>query len=170
MSSLKLIALDAEDLAVVSAHVQDGVLKVADMMFDRRGKRFAAVFNRFDWSDALGVMADGASDAKSKTEYRRVQSALRFDRVHSAKVQGIDLTAGGSVLSLLALQFTPAGPDRLDGSVLIQFSGNSAIKLEVECIEAELKDLGPAWQANGLPAHQGAADASQAHTQNSNSD
>lgn len=53
MDKLKLIALDAEDLAVVSAHLQDAVLKVADMAYLPREKRFAMLVNRFDWASVI---------------------------------------------------------------------------------------------------------------------
>ena len=53
MDKLKLIAFDAADLGVLSAHAQDAVLKVADMAFLPAEKRFAAILNRFDWPRAL---------------------------------------------------------------------------------------------------------------------
>ena len=85
MPELKLIAFDADDLAVISAHLQDAVLKVGDIAYLPRERRFAAVGNRFDWADAL-------TDAKAKTrDYVRRQTALRFERVLGAKLQGIDI-------------------------------------------------------------------------------
>ena len=51
MSELKLIALDAEDLSVLSANLQDAVLRIADIAYLPREKRFAAIANRFDWLD-----------------------------------------------------------------------------------------------------------------------
>lgn len=144
MSELKLIAFDAEDLAVVSAHVQDAVLQVGEMAYLPAAKRFAAVLKRFDWEKAI---ANGAGS------FERCQCALRFERVLAAKVSGIDLTRKSEVLSLLALQFEAAGPDDPAGSVTLVFAGGAAVRLDVECIEAELKDLGPAWRARGRPQH-----------------
>lgn len=144
MDKLKLIAFDAEDLAVVSAHVQDAILKVGDMAYQPRARRFAAVLSRFDWQAA----AKGG-----KVRPARRQAALRFDRVLGAKLTGIDLTRKADVLSLLALQFEAKGPDDPAGAVTLVFSGGSAIRLEVECIEAELRDLGPQWRARSKPKH-----------------
>ena len=53
MEPLKLIALDEEDLAVVSSLLQDAVLRVADMTYVPAQKRFAAVLNRFEWEKAV---------------------------------------------------------------------------------------------------------------------
>jgi Protein of unknown function (DUF2948) len=145
MPDLKLIALDAEDLAVISAHLQDAVLKVADVAFLPKDKRFAAIANRFDWAEAL----EGGT-AKPQTFARR-RTALRFERVMSAKVQGIDLKNQSAVLALLAIAFEPA--EAPEGDVTLQFADGGAIKLRVECIEAELKDLGPVWQARSKPQH-----------------
>ena len=134
MPELKLIALDADDLAVISAHLQDAVFKVGDIAYLPAERRFAALGNRFDWADALH---DGGRPA----EFVRRRSALRFERVLAAKVQGIDL-AQGRVLSLLAIGFEPSaagGPGRRRHPPV---RNGGAIRLEVECIEAELKDLG----------------------------
>ena len=102
MAELKLIAFDADDLAVISAHLQDAVLKVGDIAYLPRERRFAAVGNRFDWADAL-------ADGKAKTrDYVRRQMALRFERVLGAKLQGIDPKKKDAVLSLLTIAFESA--------------------------------------------------------------
>jgi hypothetical protein len=145
MDSLKLIALDAEDLKVVSAHLQDAVLKVADMAFVPRERRFAAILNRFDWTS---VLAGGKATAPT-----RRQTALRFERVLGAQVSGIDLKAGQEVLELLALQFEPVAAEDPQGYLTLVFAGGGAVRLHVECIEAEMTDLGPAWQARAVPRH-----------------
>lgn len=145
MDNLKLIALDVEDLKVISAHLQDAVLKVGDMTFVPRERRFAAILNRFDWTTAL---PGGTRRAPT-----RRQSALRFERVLGAQVSGIDLKAGHEVLELLALQFEPAGTEDPQGYLTLVFAGGGAVRLHVECIECEMKDLGPAWQARAVPKH-----------------
>jgi hypothetical protein len=145
MDNLKLIALDAEDLNVVSAHLQDAVLKVGDMAFVPRERRFAAILNRFDWSTVL--------PGNPRRAPTRRQSALRFERVIGAQVSGIDLKAGHEVLELLALQFEPVGSEDPQGYLTLVFAGGGAVRLHVECIECEMKDLGPAWQARAVPKH-----------------
>jgi len=145
MSELKLVAFDADDLAVISAHMQDAVLKVADLAYLPAEKRFAALGNRFDWADAL------KEERPSAEAYTRRQTALRFERVLTAKVHGIDMRRKDAVLSLLAVNFEPR--DVPAGSVTLHFSDGGAIRLEVECIEAELKDLGPVWSVQSMPRH-----------------
>jgi Protein of unknown function (DUF2948) len=147
MSDLKLIALDAEDLAIISANLQDAVMTVGDLAFLPREKRFAAVVNRFDWVDAM--VKEAASDRDRS--YARRRAALRFERVLSAQVHGMDLTDKGAVASLLAIGFEPL--DAPSGQIILQFADGGAIRLNVECIEAELRDLGPAWQAKSKPQH-----------------
>jgi Protein of unknown function (DUF2948) len=145
MPDLKLIALDAEDLSVISAHLQDAVLKVGDLAFLRRQKKFVAVANRFDWMDAIAK--SGAGDKR----YARRRAALRFERVLGAQVQGLDLKKKDAVAELLAIRFEPG--DIPKGQVILDFAGGGAIRLDVECIEAELRDLGPMWQAKSRPRH-----------------
>ena len=145
MPELKLIAFDAEDLAVISAHLQDAVLKVADIAYLPKERRFAAIGNRFDWSEAIKGATGKAQD------YTRRRTALRFERVLGAKLQGIDLGAKDAVLALLAIGFEPG--EAPEGSVTLHFAGGGAIRLDVECIEAELKDLGPVWRVASMPKH-----------------
>jgi hypothetical protein len=146
MDQMKLIALDEEDLDVVSCHLQDAVVRVADMAYVPSQQRFAAIVNRFDWEKA--VKADGAQN------YARRRAALRFDRVRGAQLKHLKPGAGSRVLSLLAVSFEPS--ESPSGYVTLTFSGETSIRLEVECIEAELTDLGPAWQARSKPRHPGA--------------
>jgi len=145
---LKLIALDDEDLAILSAHLQDAVVRVADMAYLPREKRFAAVLNRFDWL--------GAVSRKAGTELVRRRSGLRFERVLRARLQAIDLKQGDTVLSLLAVSARHASPDEPAGSIRLDFAGGAAIELDVECVEAELKDLGAAWRTRARPNHESA--------------
>lgn len=147
MQDLKLIALDAEDLTVLSAHLQDAVLRVSEMTFLKGERRFAAVLNRFDWEQ--GQTAGRAR----KSSFVRRRSGLRFERVLGAQVSGLDLSNKDAVLSLLAVQFEPG--EEPGGTVTLAFSGGSAIRLQVECIEAELKDLGAAWSTTRRPEHTG---------------
>ncbi len=98
MEDLKLIALDPEDLKVLSCHLQDAVIRVGDMAYLKDEMRFAAIANRFDWEQAARV--DDAT-------YRRRRAGLRFERVTSAKVHGIDLRQKDTVLELLAVTFEP---------------------------------------------------------------
>ena len=147
MDSLKLFALDADDLAVISAHVQDAVLKVAEMAYLPRDQRFVLICNRFDRSP----LAPGAIAGPPQ----RRRAALRFERVQKAQLQSIDLANRDTVLSLLALQFEPASDPAAQpsGHVTLIFAGNAAVRLAVETIELALEDLGPAWAASQAPSH-----------------
>jgi hypothetical protein len=144
MPDLKLIALDTEDLAVLSTNLQDAVVRTGDMTFLKRPMRFAALANRFDWEEAA---------KKPGATFKRRRCGLRFERVLDAKVSGLDLTGKDTVLSLLSIVFEPENEPH--GFITLRFSGGGAIRLEVECIEAELKDLGAAWTTRRKPEHTG---------------
>jgi hypothetical protein len=146
MQLLKLAALDTEDLEILSAHLQDAVMRVSDIAYVPAQKRFALVLNRFDWEGA-----EKAKGGSGKKGFERRRSALRFDRVLTSQVQGIRQKKKDTVLNLLAIQFEET--DSPEGYVTLQFAGGGAIRLHVECIEAELKDLGPVWRASRKPEH-----------------
>jgi Protein of unknown function (DUF2948) len=142
---LKLIALDNEDLAILSAHCQDAVLLVGDMAYQPRERRFVTIANRFDWAKAV-----------TSTEQVRHRSAIRIEQVLAAKLQGINLKDRQQALALLAMKFTSAGPDTPGGDITLLFAGGGAIRLSVECIEAQLEDLGAVWASKSTPDHSGA--------------
>ena len=141
MQPLKFVVLDEEDLEIVSTHLQDAVAKVADVHWRPQEKRLVLAVNRFDW--------EGAQSAKP--EYRRRRSALRFERVLSCKCREVNPAGQDGVLNLLALEF--AETEAPSGVVTITFSGGAALRLEVECLEAELADLGPSWSTAARPVH-----------------
>ncbi|CAN7716997.1 DUF2948 family protein [Mesorhizobium sp. LjRoot246] len=142
MTGLKLIALDDQDLSIVSAHVQDAVLKVSDLEFLPAAKRFLLTMNRFVWEAKSGLF---------RQHNERRQAVLHFDRVLGAKTSGIDRDKPAEILSLLAISFIEISKPA--GIVELIFAGGGTIMLDVECIEARLADIGGAWEATSRPIH-----------------
>ena len=155
LEELKLFALDKDDIEVVSAHVQDALVKIADIFWQPREHRFVMALNRFDWMtavDATGGKAAKAVNTNADTpDYRRCRTALRFERVVACKCRGLDQTDKDATLNLLAVEFAEHDPPA--GTVTLTFSGGGAIRLEVECLEAELVDLGEVYAAVACPDH-----------------
>jgi hypothetical protein len=142
---LKLVALDRDDIEVVSAHVQDALVRVADILWQPRERRFVMALNRFDWMTAANALAGNNAD------YRRCRTALRFERVRSCKCRNLDQSDKAARLNLLAVEF--AEREAPGGVVTMTFSGGGVIRLEVECLEAELADLGEVFVADICPNH-----------------
>ena len=138
MEPLKLAAFDADDLAIVSAHLQDAVVRVRDLTYLPDQRRFALVGRRFDWEAGDG-------------EPRRRLTGCHFERVLGVKCKGMDRGQPDAVLNLLAITFEQG--EAPSGSAVLHFAGGGCIRLEVECIEALMKDLGPIWAAEGRPIH-----------------
>jgi hypothetical protein len=144
---LKLVALDKDDIEVVSAHVQDAVVMVGEIFWQPREHRFVMALNRFDWMTAVDPKPD------AKADYRRCRTALRFDLVLTCKSRNLDQSDKNTRLNLLAVEF--AESDAPAGVVTLIFSGGGVIRLEVECLEAELADLGEVMMAAICPDHFG---------------
>ncbi|HXF89839.1 MAG TPA: DUF2948 family protein [Xanthobacteraceae bacterium] len=140
LTPLKLIALDRDDLEVLSAHLQDAVINTEDIRWRPSERRLVIGLKRFDWEAVHSPMP----------EYRRRSAALRFERVLSCKACHIDRTRD-TVLNLLAVSFAERDPPA--GVVTLTFSGGGAMRLEVECLEAEVADLGAVWATSCCPAH-----------------
>jgi hypothetical protein len=125
----RLIAFDADDLAVISAHVQEASVAAADIIWRQDEKRLVVGMRRLDWEQTLN----------GETSPRRLVSALRFDRVLSCQSRNIDLNAREAAFDLLGVEFYPATPP--GGTAVLMFAGDAALRLEVECLECELADL-----------------------------
>jgi Protein of unknown function (DUF2948) len=165
IDELKLVALDRDDIEVVSAHVQDASVRVGDIFWKPHDRRFVMALNRFDWMSAVDAKALDAKaldvkaldtkalDAKpeQKPDYRRCRTALRFERVIGCKCRNLDPTSKEARLNLLAVEF--AEREAPGGVVTLTFSGGGVIRLEVECLEAELADLGEVFAADCCPDH-----------------
>ena len=136
---IRLAAADAEDLQVLSARLQDAVVKLKNLVWMPRKHRFAAVLNRLQW------------ESGGKT---RVRSGLHFDGVLKVQSSKVKLGAGEAVVSVLALNFTPNEGDDPGGVVEIVLAGGGAIRLTVECIDAGLADMSGPWAAIGTPDHE----------------
>jgi len=143
MTQLKLQALDEESLIVLSALCQDAVVRRSDFSYNPEAKTFALVCNRFDWV--------AAGSRPSVRSFERVRAGVRFTRVTRARFSWFDRAAGGEVLSLLALKFEMG--EAPGGVVRLQFAAGAEIRLDVECIEVELKDLGAEWSTGAKPDH-----------------
>ena len=143
MDEMKLVALDKDDIEVVSTHLQDALVKVADILWQPQDKRLVLALNRFDWGAAI----------EAAPQLRRCRCALRFERVLACKCRNVDQANKDGVLNLLAIEFSEQGVP--GGVVTLTFSGGAALRLDVECLEAELADLGPVWATAACPDHFG---------------
>ena len=134
---LKLSALDADDLGVISAAVQDSLVAVRDCAFFAGERRFVLLLNRFRWE----------ADATIETAYWRTHSALVFNEVNAVHHHNIPLKLPDRVLELLAV-----GVEK-DGSVTLRFAADRAIRLEISRLACHLGDVGEPWPTPWKPAH-----------------
>lgn len=142
MSGLKLLALDTDDLGILSAHLQDSVLKAGDLGFSGKTGVFTAIVNRFVWEEAK----------ERATAFERRRALLTFKRVQAVRSMGFDRNNRDQVLALLALKFTPKG-EGPEGELELVLAGGAGIVLDVECIEGQLADMGGAWETTRKPRH-----------------
>ena len=122
---LRLMAIDAEDLKVISALAQDAVLDVGDMRWDAKGRRFDVLLNRFRWENG-------------SREPERVRTILTVDCVLGVASDGVERDAG-TVLSLLDLAFEDG--ESPGGALVMRFAGDGSLRVEVEALEIRLADV-----------------------------
>lgn len=139
---LRLIAENIEDLEVISAAVQDAVIKAGNLKFDARQKRFSLEINRFGWE--VG--------GKGK-ERIRLRSLLAFDNVLSVKSRAVTKTDPEMILSLLQVSFAPAD-EPPGGIVTLLFAGDGEISLQADVLDVTLLDSDYVWSTRKTPNHE----------------
>ena len=138
---LKLSALDADDLGVISAAVQDSLVAVRDCAWFAGEKRFVLLLNRFRWEADPGI----------ETKYWRTHSALVFNQVNAVHHHHVPLKEPDRVLELLSVTLENRGEN--DRSVTVRFAADRAIRLEIARLACHLGDVGEPWPTPWKPAH-----------------
>jgi hypothetical protein len=137
---LRLLAEDAEDLAIISAALQDAVTHVGDIDYRPAERTLTVAFNRFCWERVDAARGE------------RVRVGLQLGDVQRVQARKVRCGAKDAVLSLLAIEFEPGGPP--GGSIILHFAGGGDIRVEVECIDAVLADVSAPWRCKGAPRHE----------------
>jgi hypothetical protein len=140
MTSLRLLAEDEEDLKIISAYLQDAVMRVGDLAYLPRQHRFVLILNRFCWEDCpdAGIGA-------------RVLTGLHFDSVLKVQSYNVRQDNPDAVVELLAINFTPGGEG--GGIVDLMLAGGGRVRLYVECIDVALRDMTEPRPAVARPEH-----------------
>jgi hypothetical protein len=134
--ALRLLAEDEEDLAVISAALQDAVAKVGDIQYEAGARKLTIAANRYRW-EAAG---------------ERVRTGLQVGGVLSVKTRKVRREAKDAVIEILAVVFEPGAPP--GGAVTIALAGGGELRCEVECIDAVLADVSAPWPTRKTPAHE----------------
>lgn len=143
MKPLKLLAEDADDLKVISAALQDAVVKVGDIAYEPQARRLTLAGNRFCWESA------GSKGGE------RVRTALQLAGVTGVQARGIRRDSKDALTCLLAVEFEPSGLDEdPGGSVIFRFAGDADLKVEVECLDAVMADVSSPWPTPRKPGHE----------------
>ena len=119
---LRLLAEDGEDLAIISAALQDAILRPADIVWEKAARRLTIEFSRFCW-ECGGT---------------RVMAAMQFGDVQAVKSRRLP-RGPESALELLAIDFEPV--EAPGGRVILMFAGGGDLRIDVECLDAVLTDL-----------------------------
>jgi hypothetical protein len=140
MSTLRLLAQDEEDLKIISAHLQDSVMRVGDLAYLPKQHRFAMLLNRFCWEEC----ADAGIGA-------RVLTGLHFEGVLKVQTHNLRQDKPDAVAALLAINFTPDSQG--GGMIDLVLAGGGRVRLFVECIDAVLRDMTEPRPAVARPEH-----------------
>jgi hypothetical protein len=146
---LRLRAEDAEDLAVISACLQDALVSVRDLAFDRAAATFMLAANRFCWESGAGAVP-----------FARSLCVIVFERVVGVAYRGFRRREENGILSLLAIRATAdRGDDRTGAAsgeamtIDLEFAGGATIRLSAATIRCRARDFGAPWPTRRQPGH-----------------
>jgi hypothetical protein len=140
---LRLRAADAEDLAVISACLQDALVSVRDLAYDPAARTFVLVANRFRWESR-------DTDAREDAPFERILCGVAFDDIDGVAYRGFHRSEEDRILSLLAIRATPA---TAGATIALDFAGDAAIRLTAAAIRCRARDFGEAWPTLWQPGH-----------------
>lgn len=148
---IRLRAESAEDLAVISALLQDAIGKAAEIIWARGKRRLVLLVNRFRWEDVAAAETE-------RRPFERVQVALTIENVSRVRARGLEPKDGEVVFSLLAAEFAPEDaedPENCAGTVILTLAGDGALAADVECLEVTMADVTRPWaaKATSVPSH-----------------
>ena len=142
VQNLKLIARTTEDLRVISAHLQDSIVKTSDIANLKKNRIFLMQLNRFMWEDVeKGVFRKN----------KRIRTVLKFENILKVASKNVDQNKNDRFLDFLAIE-TIKMPDKNYEMKLI-FSGDVILRLIAEAIEVTLDDQGSPWESKNKPEH-----------------
>ncbi len=144
---LSLKAEDSSDLQIVSAALQDAIVRMNDIRYDAKARVFTAVFNRYRWEDAPKRAKAGPG--------LRIRSGLSVAAVLNVQALNLKRTPKDAVAQLLTITFAPSEqPEDPGGELTLEFAGGGKMRLRVECLDILLADVSDPWRARARPDHE----------------
>ena len=138
---INLAAQNEEDLVIFSTLCQDSIIKISNIKWAKKSKRFYILLTRLCWE--LNHFSK-----KKDTLLKRVNSILIFDNVLSVKSKGIRQSKSNMITSLLTFDYNFLCFEKQ--SIDLIFSGDAQIAIDIECIEAYLKDVSDPFESTSL--------------------
>ena len=136
-AGLRLLAEDAEDLAVIAAALQDAVGKIGDILYEPATRQLTVALNRYRWEGKGG---------------ERVRSAIQLGSVLKVQARNLRRGAKDAVVELLNIAFEPG--EAPGGAVVFTFAGGGDLRAEVECLDVVLADVSSPWPTPRTPKHE----------------
>ena len=135
---LRLRAVDAHDLEVLSAFLQDSIANVSEMAYLPEDRMFVLAVCRFRWERAV-------TDSPEQI-FERVSCAVSVRDVDTPKYRGFSLKERSRTLPLLAMTYD-------DDAVTLTFAGDAAVRLPVAALDLRIEDFGKCWPTSNKPEH-----------------
>ena len=141
-TNLKLIGKNQEDLKVISAYLQDSIVKIKDIVFLKQNGTFIMIVSRFMWEDVeKGVFRQN----------KRIRCAVKLEEVLKVKTLNINQKNKNKLLECLAIKCSLTFEEIY--KIKFFFAGNGIITVISEAIEIVMYDLGKSWNVKHVPKH-----------------
>ena len=142
---LKLRAVAAEDVEVMSALLQDGLVAASDLHHDKDAASFVMVINRFCWEQA--------DDTDSETQPNRCLCGLKVAHVKQVSQRGLS-SGVNQFYNLLSITYEETKEiEKLVNRLTFTFSDGYNIRLTVDELALIMQDIAVPHPGLARPQH-----------------
>jgi len=141
MNGLKLKAMDAEEVAILSAAMEGAITSPGELSYSSKSRHFTMTASRFMWE---------GFDRDVSKQGHRIRSGLFITDILTAHRQNMPENPD-TALELLSISVEAGNDGAAD--LVLHFAGGTSIALGVECVDITLTDAGDAWETDVIPAH-----------------
>ena len=142
---LKLRAVAAEDVEIISALLQDGLVAASDLHYQKDAASFVMVINRFCWEQT--------DDNDSETHSNRCLCGLKVAHVKQVSQRGLS-TVTNQFYNLLSIMYEETKEnEKMVNRLTFTFSDGYGIRLTVDELALIVQDIAAPHPGLARPQH-----------------
>jgi hypothetical protein len=138
---LKLYAMDADDLQVMSAALEGAITSPGEISYLSTARQLTMTVSRMRWE----------KPADDEGAHSRIRCGVLITDITGIRAKSIPRDTPTLGMELLSIQCQKT--DDTSAVLTLIFAEDRTLELTVECVNAALTDSGEAWVTDKIPTH-----------------